>query len=115
MKSLLILSTLVLFSAYNLYAQEKTEQDMDAAYQNAKKGIYWALSNIPGKKASLDNDLIGEDKLYASVKISKEVNGVKVVSRGYHQTNEVEIVIFKSYDSLKAEGYNVPSSGWEGD
>lgn len=97
----------------NLLAQSKTEDDMNLAYQNAKKGIYWALSNIPGKKASLENDLIGEDKLYASVKVSKEVQGVKVSSKGYHNTNEVEITIYKSYDSLKAEGYNVPSSGWE--
>ena len=82
------------------------------AYQNAKKGIYWGLSNIPGKKSSLDNDLIGEDKLYASVKVSKEIQGVKVSSKGYYNTNEVEITIYRSYESLKAEGYNVPSSGW---
>jgi hypothetical protein len=93
----------------------KTEQDIDMAYQNAKKGIYWALSNIPGKKATMDNDLIAEDKLYASVKLSKEVNGVKVNSVGYFQTNQVEITIYKSYESLKAEGYNIPSGGWEGD
>lgn len=100
------------FSTLNLTAQTKTEDDMNMAYQNAKKGIYWALSNIPGKKASLDNDLIAEDKLYASVKISKEVQGVKVSSTGYYQTNQVGIIIYKSYESLKAEGYNVPSSGW---
>ena len=70
---------------------------------------------FPVRKQLLDNDLIGEDKLYASVKISKEVNGVKVSSKGYYQTNEVEITIYKSYESLKAEGYNVPSSGWGGD
>ncbi len=114
MKNALILS-LFLFIPVSLLAQAKTEQDIDVAYQNAKKGIYWALSNIPGKKATLDNDLIGEDKLYASVKISKEVNGVKVVSTGYYQTNQVAITIYKSYESLKAEGYNVPSSGWGGD
>jgi len=71
------------------------------------------LENIPGKKASLDNDLIAEDRLYASVKISKEVQGVKVSSKGYNNTNEVEITIYKSYESLKAEGYNVPNTGWE--
>ena len=111
MKSAFILS-LFLFLPVNLLAQAKTEQDIDVAYQNAKKGIYWALSNIPGKKATMDNDLIAEDKLYASVKLSKEVNGVKVSSIGYYQTNQVEIIIYKSYESLKAEGYNVPSSGW---
>jgi len=111
MKSALILS-LFLFLPFSLLAQAKTEQDIDVAYQNAKKGIYWALSNIPGKKATMDNDLIAEDKLYASVKLSKEVQGVKVSSKGYYQTNEVEITIYKSYESLKAEGYNVPGEGW---
>lgn len=111
MKSAFILS-LFLFLPISLLAQAKTEQDIDVTYQNAKKGIYWALSNIPGKKATMDNDLIAEDKLYASVKLSKEVNGVKVSSIGYYQTNQVEIIIYKSYDSLKNEGYNVPSSGW---
>jgi len=116
MKRYFILTVLVgLFGVCSLSAQTKTEDDMNVAYQNAKKGIYWALENIPGKKASLDNDLIGEDKLYASVKISKEVSGVKVSSIGYNQTNMVEITIYKSYESLKSEGYNVPSSGWEGD
>jgi len=37
---------------------------------------------------------------------------VKVNSVGYYQTNQVEITIYKSYESLKAEGYNVPSGGW---
>ena len=114
MKRYFILTVLIgLFGVFSLSAQTKTEDDMNVAYQNAKKGIYWALENIPGKKASLNNDLIAEDKLYASVKISKEVQGVKVSSKGYNNTNEVEITIYKSYESLKAEGYNVPNTGWE--
>ena len=96
----------------SLIAQTKTDSEINTAFQNAKKGIYWGLSNIPGKKSSLDNDLIGDDKLYASVKVEKEIQGVKVSSKGYHNTNEVEITIYRSYESLKAEGYNVPSSGW---
>ena len=111
MKALQIIVIFLLVQLSSL-AQTKTDGDIDLAYQNAKKGIYWALSNIPGKKATLDNDLIGEDKLYASVKISKEVNGVKVSSKGYYQTNQVEITIYKSYESLKSEGYNVPSAEW---
>jgi len=39
--------------------------DIDYAYQNAKKGIYWALANIPEKKTKLESDLIADDKLYA--------------------------------------------------
>ena len=112
MKAVYFLSLLLFLTSMNSYSQVKTDQDIDMAYQNAKKGIYWALSNIPGKKATMDNDLVSEDKLTASVKLSKEVNGVKVSSVGYYQTNQVEITIYKSYESLKAEGYNVPSSGW---
>jgi hypothetical protein len=111
MKALQIIIIFLLFQFSSL-AQTKTDGDIDLAYQNAKKGIYWALSNIPGKKETLDNDLIAEDKLYASVKISKEVNGVKVSSKGYYQTNQVEIIIYKSYESLKSEGYNVPNAEW---
>ena len=114
MKILYILG-LFLALQIGLTAQSKTDGDIDLAYQNAKKGIYWALSNIPGKKATMDNDLVSEDKLAASVKLSKEVNGVKVSSIGFYQTNKVEITIYKSYESLKAEGYNVPNSGWDED
>jgi len=113
MKKLFIASLLIILSgAVSSFAQSKTEDDMNLAYQNAKKGIYWALSNIPGKKATLSNDLISEDKLYASVKLSKEINGIKVTSKGFYQTNIVEITIFKSFDSLKSEGYNVPNPDW---
>ena len=111
MKLLYILG-IILAGQFVLIAQSKTENDIDLAYQNAKKGVYWALSNIPVKKSTVDNDLIGENELYASVKLSKEINGVKVVSKGYYNTNEVEIKIYKSYESLKTEGYNVPSNGW---
>jgi hypothetical protein len=114
MKLLNLPSLIVIFAVSNLFAQEKLESDIDKAYQNAKKGIYWALSNIPVKKSRLENDLIAEDKLYASTKLSKEVNGVKVGSKGYYQTNKVEITIYKSYESLKAEGYNFPRSEWDG-
>ena len=64
MKALQII-VIFLLVQFSSLAQTKTDGDIDLAYQNAKKGIYWALSNIPGKKATLDNDLIGEDKLYA--------------------------------------------------
>ncbi len=90
--------------------QTKNEEDIDIAYQNAKKGIYWALENIPEKK-KLDNDLILDDKLYASVKLEKEVNGIKLESTGYYLSNLVMIKIYKSYDSLVKEGYlkRIPS------
>ena len=103
MKTVFLLSILIFSST--IFAQQKTENDIDLAYQNAKKGIYWALANIPEKKQSIDNDLIADDKLYASVKLSKEFNGVKIESTGYYLSNEVSIIIYKSDDSLEKEGY----------
>ncbi|HLG32359.1 MAG TPA: hypothetical protein VI362_04915 [Ignavibacteriaceae bacterium] len=115
MKLIYLLAFSFIFSSAFILAQNKTEQDIDVAYQNAKKGIYWALSNIPGKKAKLDHDLIDLDNLYSNIKLSKEINGVKVVSTGFNNSNVVEITIYRSYESLKTEGYNVPSTTWEGD
>ena len=113
MKTVFLLSILIFSST--IFAQQKTENDIDLAYQNAKKGIYWALANIPEKKQSIDNDLIADDKLYASVKLSKEFNGVKIESTGYYLSNEVSIVIYKSDDSLEKEGYKVSSGKEKGD
>ncbi len=103
MKKFLIVFLFIPISFH--YAQTKIETDVDTAFQNAKKGIYWALSNIPEKKAKLENDLIVEDKLLASVRLDKEINGIKILSVGFNNSNEVSIKIFKSYDSLVKEGY----------
>lgn len=104
MKSIFMISLTVLLSTTG-FSQEKIESDIDYAYQNAKKGIYWALSNIPPKKSKLENDLIADDRLYAQVKLTKEVNGVKIVSTGHYQTNQVTISIYRSNDSLNKNGY----------
>jgi len=72
-----------------LTAQQGMEENLDIAYQNAKKGIYWALSNIPENKQRLQSDLIADEKLYASVKLIKEFNGIKIVSKGIYNTVEV--------------------------
>ena len=104
MKSLFIITLTVLLSTTG-FSQEKMESDIDYAYQNSKKGIYWALSNIPQKKSKVESDLIADDRLYAHVKLDKEVNGVKIVSTGHYQTNQVTISIYRSNDTLKENGY----------
>ncbi len=86
-------------------SQTKIESDIETALVNAKKGIYWALSNLQGKKGKIDKLIINDDKLISKVKVSKEVNGVKIESTGYFQTNEVSILLFKSGDSLIKDGY----------
>ena len=107
MKIFFVITLFTLLST-NSFAQEKIESDIDFAFQYAKKGIYWALSNIPEKKSKLESDLIADDKLYAHVRLDKEVNGVKVESTGYYQTHEVRIIIYRSNDSLEEYGYLKP-------
>ena len=104
MKILFVLALTVLLSTTG-FSQEKIESDIDYAYQNAKKGIYCALSNLPQKKKKLESDLIADDKLYAHVRLDKEVNGVKIVSTGHYQTSKVTISIYRSNDSLEEYGY----------
>jgi hypothetical protein len=98
-----ILSFLFLTSI--IFSQSKIEDDIEYALVNAKKGIYWALSNIPVKKARIEKSIVNEDKLLAKVKVAKELNGVRVESTGYNQTNEVTIVLYRSRDSLIKDGY----------
>jgi hypothetical protein len=86
-------------------AQAKIEEDITTTLQNAKKGIYWALSNIPVKKAKVEKSIINEDKLIAKVKVSRELFGVKIESTGYYLTNELTIVLYRSSDSLLKDGY----------
>jgi hypothetical protein len=105
MKKVFIIPFLFLLISNISYSQEKIESDIDSAVQNAKKGIYWALSNIPDKKSKLEKSLINNDNLVATVKIEKELNGVRVESTGYYQTNEATIVIYRSKDSLLKDGY----------
>jgi hypothetical protein len=81
------------------------ENNLDAAYQNAKKGIYWALTNIPESKLRLQSDLIADEILYSSVKLEKEFNGIKVESKGYSNSTEVSIIIYRSTDGLIKDGY----------
>jgi len=104
MKTLFVIALTALLSITG-FSQEKIESDIDYAFQNAKKGIYWALSNIPEKKSKIESDLIADDRLYAHVRLDKEVNGVKIVSTGHYQTNKVTITIYRSNDTLREDGY----------
>lgn len=94
-----------LFSFLNLQANSEMEEAINTASQYAKKGIYWALSNISTKKSKLDGKLIEDNKLLAVVKVSKEINGIKIESTGFYKTYEVTIVVYRSYESLVADKY----------
>lgn len=104
MRTVFIISIIFLISKVS-FSQAQIETDMDSAVLNAKKGVYWALENIPVKKAKIEKSIINEDKLLAKVKIAKEMNGIRVESTGYFNTNEVTIIIYRSRDSLLKDGY----------
>lgn len=101
------LSFIFLVTLFNLpsFSQSKTEMDIDSLLINTKKGIYWGLMNIPIKKARVDKSLIQNDRLIARIKVIKELNGVKVESTGYYNTNEMTIVLYRSAESLIKDGY----------
>lgn len=94
-----------LFLTLNIYSQSKTEDDIEFTLVNAKKGVYWALSNLQGKKLKFEKSLIAEDNLIAKIKVSKEINGVRIESTGYYQTDELTIILYRSRDSLLKDGY----------
>ncbi len=89
-----------------VFSQSKGfEDNLEKVFVNAKKGIYYALSNIPDRKNSMSKELIDSDKLIAKVKLSKEVHGIKVESEGFYETYRVTIEVYRSYDKLVEEGY----------
>ena len=101
---LLMLAAAFLFTPFSL-SQSKVEEDIEAALVNAKKGVYWALSNLQGKKAKFEKSLIADDKLISKVKVSKELNGIKIESTGFSETNELSVVLYRSSESLIKDGY----------
>lgn len=105
MKNLVLFISILFLTCFNLSAQPHIEQDINIPYRNALKGIYWGLDNIPVKKMNLENDLIADNRLYANVKLSKEVNGIKIKSTGYFNSYEVTITIYRTFESLEQEGF----------
>lgn len=95
----------IIFLTQIIFSQSKIEEDIEFPLVNAKKGVYYALSNLQGKKAKFEKSLIADDKLIAKVKVSKELNGIKIESTGFSGTNELTVVLYKSADSLIKDGY----------
>lgn len=110
-KILLLAFIISLSFSFSLWA-DNMENEITAAMQNAKKGIMFGLGNLKTKKNKLDNTLIAEDKLIAEIKITKEINGVKVESTGYFNSTTVTVVLYRSYESLLRDKYidRIPES-----
>lgn len=97
---------IILIAASALFAQSSgLEDNLQQAYTNAKKGVYYAFSNIPDRKSSLSKELIEKDKLIANVKLSKEVRGVKVEAEGFYESYQIKIILYRSYEKLIEDGY----------
>lgn len=94
-----------IFCTQIIFSQSKIESDIELTLVNAKKGLYYALSNLQGKKTKFEKSLIADDKLIAKVKVNKETNGIKIESTGFSETNELTIVLYKSSESLIKDGY----------
>ena len=88
-----------------LLAQNDLEKGMDKAFMNAKKGIHWAINNIPDDKSTLHSDLIDGDSLVAEVKLYKETKGVRVESTGFNDSYSAEVIVYRSYDLIYREKY----------
>ena len=105
MKMFLSFIVILVLLPVNSFSQSKVEEDIEMTLVNAKKGVYWALSNLQGKKVRFEKSLIADDKLISKVKVSKELNGIKIESTGYYQTNELTILLYRSKESLLESGY----------
>lgn len=104
MKKLFFISFLsLLFVSFR--SDTTIEDDLNTALINAKKGMYWGLSNLKLKKAKLDGKLIDNNQLLSEIKIAKEINGIKLESTGYNNSTEVTVKIFRSYNNLIKDGY----------
>ncbi|NUN10273.1 MAG: hypothetical protein HUU54_13955 [Ignavibacteriaceae bacterium] len=113
MKIKILLLAFILSMSLSFFLRaDDMENEITAALQNAKKGIMFGLSNLKTKKNKLDNTLIAEDKLIADIKITKEINGVKVESIGYFNSTTVTVVLYRSYESLLRDKYidRIPES-----
>lgn len=94
------LISLMIMTFSNLFAGSP-EEDIEIAYRNAMKGVYWAFENVPVKKETLSKDLIVDNKNICSVKISIEVKGFKVTATGYYNSSSVEVTTYKSFPDDK--------------
>jgi hypothetical protein len=95
----------ILLASGGIQQKDQNDKNIEIAFTYAKKGIYYALSSVPEDKSRLNRELIDNNKLFAKVKLSKEINGVKIESTGYYFSSEVTIKIYRSFDSLIKDGY----------
>lgn len=95
------------FSVYMFFLpfSETMEDEINFATNNARKGIYHGLSSIRKMKSKIDEKMVDNDKLVADVKVTKEINGVRIESEGFYNTTSVRIIVYRSLESLIKDNY----------
>lgn len=88
-----------------LFPQQSMEDELNSAFINARKGLYWALSNIDTGKNRISKELISENKLIAQVKLIREIDGVRIEAKGFDNSSEVTVKLYRSDSFLEKEGY----------
>ena len=81
------------------------EEELLIAFNYAKKGVYYGLSNLNGLKTKLEDKLVENNKLQSMVKVPKEINGVRIESTGYYESTTLTVILYRSYDGLIKDGY----------
>ncbi len=105
---MLVLVWVVCIPCIKLQAQSSEKpkfSDVDSAYKNAQKGLQWGLANIKAKKVRSENKLVADNNLIATVKIEKEINGVKLAAFGFCGSTEISLILYRTFAALVQEGY----------
>jgi hypothetical protein len=107
-----LLTILFLLLSINLFGQSvqsdtvqkdsvNIEDDMFTAFRNALRGVLWVIDNYPFKKEVTYKDIIVNNQKICSLKIYNQEGGVKINSKGYHNSTTVEITTYKSFPERK--------------
>ena len=95
MKRFIIVLVLPLLSFIPGQVQDDNE-DIQIAFNGAMKGIYWAQENVSPKREVTFKDIVFNNKKICTVKVYKQVGGLKIISEGYEGSTKVEITTYRS-------------------
>lgn len=95
MKRLTLILILPLLAFLPGQIQDENE-DIQIAFNGAMKGVYWAQENVSSKREVTFKDIVVNNKKICTVKIYKQVGGLKIISEGYEGSTKVEITTYRS-------------------
>ncbi|MBU2445074.1 MAG: hypothetical protein KJ666_05810 [Bacteroidetes bacterium] len=92
----LILVLVIPFLSFIPGQIQDEKEDIQIAFTSAMKGVYWAQENVSPKRETMFKDIIVNNKKICTVKIYKQVGGLKIISEGYEGSTKVEITTYRS-------------------